>query len=285
MSVSLPAPGPNERDLYPIHEEDNVPETPLHRRVITYLHDVVSAHRPEEFVTGNVCIYWERGNFQCYVAPDLFVASGLPADPDARVYLIWEDPAIRFVAEIGSRSTRRIDEGAHLPIYADVLGVPEHLFADVETGAMRLRRLGSGDDYEVVPPQPNGRLRSEQLELEFEIADDGFVWAYTLDGTRLLIYTEEHRERREAEARALAEARQRQEAEARALAEARQREEAETRASVEARQRAEAETRALEAEMRARQAEARVAEEAARREELERELAALTRRLQSGSGE
>lgn len=220
MSVSLPAPAPNERDLYPIHEEDNVPETLLHERVVRYQRDAIAAHRADRFVTGNVRIYWERGNFPRYVAPDLFVATGPPADADARVYLIWEDPPIHFVAEIGSRSTRRIDEGAHLPIYADVLGVPEHLFPDVETREMRLRRLAPGGDYVVAPPQPNGRLRSEELQIEFEMDDEGFVWVYTLDGTRLLTYTEEYRLRHEAEVRAAAEAHQRQEAETRLAEEA-----------------------------------------------------------------
>jgi Uma2 family endonuclease len=230
MSVPLPSPAPDERDLYPLHEEDDVPEIPLHRRVVIYLEDAVSAYLSDVFVTGNVCIYWEPGNFQRYTAPDLFVVREPLPEPDPRVYLIWRDPPIVFVAEIGSRSTRRIDEGANLPIFSDVLGIPEHLFADVETKEMRLRRLGP-EAYEVVAPLPNGRVRSEQLGLEFEMDEGGFVWAYMPDGTRLLTYREETEQRQAAEERASGEARRRRQAETRARAEARQRQAAEARAA------------------------------------------------------
>lgn len=264
MSVSPPSPMTDDRSRYPVHEEENVPETPLHEEAVRYLRNALAPHFAGGYVTGNVCVYWEPGNFQRYVAPDVMVLLGSLADPEARVTLVWEDPEIRFVAEISSRSTRRIDERVNLPIYEQVLGIEEYLFADVETGELRLRRL-KGEAYEEVAPERNGRLWSEELQVEIEMDDRGFVWLYTRDGARLLTYTEENRRRIAAESLL-------QFAEARAAEEVRQRQEAEERAAAEARQRQMAETQA-------REAEARATQEAARRAEVERELAALREQL------
>jgi Uma2 family endonuclease len=212
MRMFLSSPTLDDRTLYPLHKEDDVTETPLHE-------NVVGAHLPGDFVTGNVCIDREPGNFQHSVAPDLFVARGTLPEPDPRVYHIWQDPPIVFVAEIGSRSTRHIDEGLNLPLYEQVLGIDEHLFADVETGAIRLRRLRPGG-YEIVVPQSNGRLRSEELGVEFAMDEGGFVWVYAPDGRRPLTDHEESARREEAEAQVREEARQRQAAESRAAEEA-----------------------------------------------------------------
>jgi Uma2 family endonuclease len=250
--MALPAsPAPLEdRSRYPLHEEDDVPEIPFHERVVRYLRDALEARFPDRFVTGNACIYWEPGNYADYAAPDVFVAEGWPRQPKPRVYLSFEDPPILFVAEIASRTTRRIDTKAKPDVYGEILAVPEYLFYDPDTGEFWLRRLRGGG-YEEVEPEPTGRLRSEVLELEFGADPDGFLWAYTPDGERLLTHAEAEARRQEAEAR-------RQEAEAR-------RQEAEALAAREAKGRA-SESR------RRRAAEARAAE-------LERQLAELRARL------
>jgi len=265
MTTHLTPAAVDERDLYPLHEEDDVPEIPHHEQVVRYLRDAIGAHGPDWFVTGNVCIYWEPGNHEAYAAPDVFVVRAALAQPDPRVYLLWRDPPIVFVAEVGSRSTSQDEEGVRLERYRDVLRVPEHLYLDPERKELRLRRLGPGG-YELVAVEPNGRVRSEQLQLEFEVDEDGFLWVYTPDGERLLTYEAEAELRQEAEARAIEEAERRRVAEARAIEAAQQQQEAEARAIEEAHRRQEA--------------EARAAEEAAQRQELERQLAALRARLQ-----
>jgi Uma2 family endonuclease len=212
MTTHLTPAAVDERDLYPLHEEDDVPEIPHHEQVVRYLRDAIGAHGPDWFVTGNVCIYWEPGNHEAYAAPDLFVVRAALPQPDPRVYLLWQDPPIVFVAEVGSRSTSLDEEGMRLERYSDVIRVPEHLYLDPERKEVRLRRLGPAG-YELVAVQSNGRVRSEQLQLEFEVDDTGFLWVFTLDGERLLTYEAEVHRRQEAEARAAEEAAQRQELE------------------------------------------------------------------------
>src|SRR5713226_8022449 len=105
METRAPVSLVEDRDLYPIHEEDNVPEITFHDRQTRYLRDALEVRFPDSLVTGNICIYWERKNTSLYRAPDVFVTERKPSDPEPRVYLIWEDPPILFAGEIGSRST------------------------------------------------------------------------------------------------------------------------------------------------------------------------------------
>jgi Uma2 family endonuclease len=174
----------DDREFYPLHEEDDVPEIPFHRRQVGYLDAALRARFPGWFVTGNVCIYWEPGNTSRYAAPDLFVVKEPLSEPEPRVYLVWQDPPVSFVVEIGSRSTFRADEGPKLDVYGREIRAAEYLYADPPNGDVRLWRLGSAG-YEPVAPGANGRLRSMELELEFGLDEASFLRIYTLEGEPL----------------------------------------------------------------------------------------------------
>jgi Uma2 family endonuclease len=264
VSVSYPE-WWDDQEFYPLHEEDDGPEIPPHEATARYLRDGVAARFPEWFVTGDVCIYWEPGNTQAYRAPDLLVVKEPLAEEVHRVYQTWKQPPVALVAEIGSRSTFRIDEGPKVEIYQDRVRAAEYFYADPPQGDQRLWRLGP-NGYEAVAPEANGRLRSAELGLEFGLDAAGHLWLYTPEGERLRTHTESEEERQAAEGRAAAEARRRQEAEAQRAEEARRRQEAETQRAEEARRRQEAEAQRAEEARRRQEAEARVVE-------LERQLA------------
>ena len=160
----------DERRLYPLHEEDDVPETIPHERVVHYLRGAIGAFDPRWLVTGNVCIYWEPDNFADYAAPDLFVAREPPVDPAPRVYQIWRDPPLLFVAEVGSRSTLQEEEEGRLTRYQTLVRAPEHLFVDREKGTLTLRRLGPLG-YEIVTPGPLVSRDTGNLEAMFYLSD------------------------------------------------------------------------------------------------------------------
>jgi Uma2 family endonuclease len=246
--MTPPAASPPVTELddafYPVHEEDDVPESPEHEQQNTYLRPALRAHLRGAFVTGNICICWEPGNTKDYAAPDVLVVPGWQPETRIRVYRLWAFPPIAFVAEIFSVSDTTAIRKRKERRYAEQVGAREYLSYDEERGTLVLRRLGARG-YEAVEPLPNGRVRSEQLGLEFGCDETGFLWAYTLEGEKLPNYEE-------LEELAAEEGERRQVAEARAAEEARER----------------------EAErQRRREAEARAAE-------LERELAALRARLQ-----
>jgi Uma2 family endonuclease len=199
MAVRAPALSVDDQDYYPLHEEDDVPEIPPHRRRVTYLYDALTVRFPGWFVTGNVCIYWERGNTKKYRAPDLFMVQEPLTEEVHRVYQTWKQPPVTFVAEIGSKSTFRKDEGPKVGIYQDLIRAGEYLYVDPPKRIMRLWRQGPAGSVEVAP-EANGRLRSEALALEFGLDETGELRLYTLEGERLLTHEETEAARQAAEA-------------------------------------------------------------------------------------
>jgi Uma2 family endonuclease len=254
-----------------------VPEIPPHERLVRYLRDSITARTPGSFVGGNACLYWEPSNTRRYVAPDLFVVPNWQPPDNLRVYLVWEDPPISFSAEVVSRATAAQDIEAKPEIYADFLGVEEYLRFDMDHGTLWLGRLGP-NGYESVQPEPNGRLQSQMLRLEFGLDADGQLWAYTLAGERLRTYEEAEQEREAVSSRLVVEAHRREQAETQAAEADRQRE-------LEARLRQVAEERATEEARQRQAAEARAVAEAAQRAELERQLAELRAQLADRNGE
>jgi Uma2 family endonuclease len=252
MAIPATPAAVDERDLYPLHEEDDeLGENPEHYDQARYLVGAVRIRHPGWFVTSNICVYWVPGDYQRYRAPDLLAVRGAVTPAMPRVYLVWQDPPVDFVAEIGSRSSQREDEGPKVEVYQNLVGAREYLYADPPRGVLRLWRMDTTGVYTEVAPEASGRVRSAELGLEFGPDEAGFLRVYTPDGEMLLTHEEEAEERQE-------EARRRQEAEARAAEEAQERQE-------EARRRQEA--------------EARAAEEARLRQELERQVAELRARL------
>jgi Uma2 family endonuclease len=269
--------------LYPCHEEDDVPETPPHRRHTVYLYDALKAHFTQGHVISNACIYWIPGDTETYLAPDVFVVNGRRTRHPPRVHRMWVDPPVIFVAEIGSRSSFRRDRGPKLDDYRDHVQATEYLYTDpvelsdeefepLTPGHLHFWRL-TAEGYVSVEPEANGRFRSEQLDLEIGVDEDGELRLYTPEGEALLYYEEEQQARENAEDQARAEARERLAAEQRAQTEARGRLAAEQRAR-------DAENLASQAEERASEAERTAAAEREQREALERQLAALQARLQ-----
>jgi hypothetical protein len=192
-------------------------------------------------------------------------------EEEPSVYFTWADPPVVFVAEIFSSSQPATHQGREEKEYETLVRAREYLSYDQDRGELRLRRLGP-NGYEGVLPEPSGRVRSHELQLEFGEGQDGFLWANTLDGERLQTYEELDR-------RVMDEGERRAAAEARAAAESRERE-----AAGEARQRAAAESRAVEAARLREEESRRRAEAEERARELERQLAALRAQLQERGG-
>jgi Uma2 family endonuclease len=84
---------------------------------------------PNIYVSGNLLLYYEKGNPESVVAPDVFVAMGVPKH-DRRSFKLWEEPkGPDFVIEITSLSTYTHDQGPKKGTYA-FLGVSEYFQYD-----------------------------------------------------------------------------------------------------------------------------------------------------------
>ena len=174
MSQSIVPPAAVE---YPCSDGQPMAETPVHRRCMTYLIDALERHlrtgvRCPAYVSGNMFLYYEEGNPRAVVAPDVFVALGVP-DRDRDTYLLWEESkGPDFVVEVTSRSTRREDQGRKREVYAR-LGVSEYFLYDPRAEylnpPLRGFRLRGGVYHPVLARRsPEGPLAllSEVLGLE-----------------------------------------------------------------------------------------------------------------------
>jgi Uma2 family endonuclease len=171
---------------------------------------------PDVNIWGDLGIYYHENHPRRFVAPDVFVARGVPARPPRRVYLTWREGKFPdLVLELVSPRTFRRDRGPKRRLYAE-LGAREYFLFDLQ-GDMLIPplqgfRLADGV-HEAIPPTPAGGLYSEVLHLELRDVrrPDGERWLFPWDpqtGTTLPTLAEA------AEARAAAEAEARRAAEA-----------------------------------------------------------------------
>jgi Uma2 family endonuclease len=180
------------------------------------------------YVGGNMFIYYEEGNREAVVAPDVFVVIGTPKYVRSS-YLLWQEPkGPDFVLEITSASTRRNDQNEKPKTYAR-LGVREYFQYD-PTGdylVPRLQglRLVEGTYQPLATTElPTGTLtlHSDVLGLDLRLEGDSFHFYNPMTGQKLLTYEEAEQARQQAEqARQQAEAQVRDEAARRQAAEAR----------------------------------------------------------------
>lgn len=144
MSTPAPTAAVDEQKLYPVHEEESVPEGSPHEFAVRYLRDALAVLFRDCLVTGDICIYWERGNTQRYAAPDVLVARGRQRLPLPRTYLLWREPPVSFVVEIGSDRTRQIDLEEKPGTYSEHVKAQEYFYADPPDPESPLRELRSG---------------------------------------------------------------------------------------------------------------------------------------------
>lgn len=227
---------------YPAFDGEPMAETPDHARAMVEAWDPLIdffRHDPSVYVGIDQFIYDRMGDATRRVAPDVFVARGVPHKPYRRIYKVWEEgrPPC-FVLEVTSRDTAIYDQGEKLRRYHE-LGVPEVVLYDPlgEYLQPRLRgfqREEAGYRERPVETRPDGTLVWFSAELGLELhARPGEIELRFWD-PRTGSYLPTNREARE---------RARQEAQARELAE--QRAEGERlRAEREAKERALAEQRA-----------------------------------------
>jgi Uma2 family endonuclease len=166
----------DERE-YPEGDGKPMGETPFHRDVMSGLIrmlKVLFADRSDVYVSGNMMLYYERGNRSASVSPDVFVTVGIPREPERRVYLLWrEGLPPTWVLEVTSRSTRRQDLVRKRALYAR-LGVSEYFLFDplgeYLHPPLQGFRLVSGR-YEPIPAsEADGSIASEALGVLLAVA-------------------------------------------------------------------------------------------------------------------
>jgi Uma2 family endonuclease len=118
---------------YPERDGKPMAETDTHRDLMTdsLISPLKQFYRPHPnvYVTGNINLYYQKGNPKAVVAPDVFVVFGVPKHR-RRTYKLWEEgksPDVVF--EITSRKTRKEDLRDKRWLYEE-LGVGEYFLFD-----------------------------------------------------------------------------------------------------------------------------------------------------------
>lgn len=138
---------------------------------------------PDVYVSGNLLIYYEKGNPLKSVAPDVFVVFGVPGH-DRSSYKIWEEgKAPDMVIEIISGSTWKKDLN-NVSLYRR-LGVKEYFLFDpldkYLDPVLRGYRLDKTGRYRQtrVAKLPGGILKTDSLQLGLELrAESGQLRLY-----------------------------------------------------------------------------------------------------------
>jgi Uma2 family endonuclease len=155
---------------YPTSDGRPMAETDIHRDLmldlITSLDDWYVPD-PMIYVSGNLLVFYRRGNKRRHLAPDVFVVRGVSKRRRDN-YLIWEEgKSPEAVIELTSASTCNEDVKYKFDLYQDELKVNEYFLFDpyeeyLEPSLQGFRLV----DGEFQPIQfVNGRLPSEVLGL------------------------------------------------------------------------------------------------------------------------
>lgn len=205
--VAQPVPAPGEVVEYPTRDGRPMGETDVHRdQMMDLIHalQVRYLDEPEVYVTGNLLLFYDEGNGNRHVSPDVMVVHGVAARR-RDVYKLWEEEAPSVIFEITSRSTRSEDLGTKKGLY-ELMGVREYVLFDPREEylepRLRLYRL-TPEGYRLLAP---GDVLLETLGLELVVLEGAL--RLRDPGSGALLPT-----RMESEARAEGEARARRQAE------------------------------------------------------------------------
>ncbi len=195
--------------FYPESDGKPMAETDVHRKLmmdfILILEDYFE-NNDDVYVSGNLLIYYERGNPRKSISPDVFVAFGVEKK-QRNTYLTWaEAQTPDFVLEVASPSTFSKDMGEKKELYASVLAVKEYYIYDPMGQIVPSfvgYRLIDGEYQEI--DFVNDRLLSETLGLALG-EHDGNLRLYNPTTLQWLQTPQERAKNAEAElAKALAE--------------------------------------------------------------------------------
>lgn len=176
--LAFEPPPPEEID-YPESDGKPMAETDAHRDDLAEIIFTLQRFfdpRSDVYVSGNLFLYYEKGNPSACKAPDIFVVFGV-ANEQRRTYRLWEEGTAPTVAiELTSKSTRDEDQNVKPNIYAN-LGI-EYLFLyDVlgeylEPPLQGLRLVPGGPHISLAGPR-KGPLACPPLGLDLVLDDNG----------------------------------------------------------------------------------------------------------------
>lgn len=183
---------PGDDDFYPYYSEEPVTESDWHRVAIRYLEGALSEHfagRSDAYVSSNVFVYYQEGDKEKCVSPDVFVCFGSTKE-QRFVHRTWMQGTPHAVVEVTSESSRLSDQGEKRVRYT-VMGVQEYILFDplgeYLPGKLRVYRR---EGEELVPVVCGPSYESPGLGVTFKVEACLLRVYETETGRRLLSFEE-----------------------------------------------------------------------------------------------
>ena len=150
----------------------------LHRQQLMWILQILEMHftaHPEVYISGDILMYYEKGDPRRVVSPDVLVVFGIGRGP-RRTYKVWEEGRTPdFVMEFSSESTYENDLTRKLALYAE-LDIQNYVLYDAERLYLPSPLMGFqlvNGEYVEIALDVDGGLYSSVLELVFHIRDEG----------------------------------------------------------------------------------------------------------------
>jgi Uma2 family endonuclease len=170
--ATVPANAAAWKNGYATSDGKPMAETDLHRDLMLRLIETLKryyAAQPRVYVSGNLLLFYERGNRRRHVSPDVFVVKGVP-NHNRPNYLLWEEKNPDVVIELTSSSIRREDVDTKFRLYRDTLKAKEYClfdpYGDYLDPPLQGYRLRAGQYHAIRAVA--GRLPSRALGLHLE---------------------------------------------------------------------------------------------------------------------
>lgn len=160
--------------VYPESDGHPMAESDLHRDLMFEVIAIMKglfASKSDVYVSGNLLVYYEKGNIYKVLAPDCFVTFGVK-QKRRKIYKVWDEKGIypSVVFEITSKTTSREDLSTKLKIYQDIWKVKEYFLFDPQEEYLEPSLIGMrlvDGEYEPIPAV-NGRVHSDLLHVTLE---------------------------------------------------------------------------------------------------------------------
>jgi Uma2 family endonuclease len=176
MSVMAQSGREPGRDVYyPAEDGEPMAETGIHvdaiLRLREYLDDLYQG-RLDVFISTDQYWYWEEGNPNARLAPDIMVCFGVvPTAEFRRSFFTWLENNVipQFIIEFSSENTWKNDVGEKYRQF-ERLGVKEHFLFDPEGAYLHPQLQGwrhDGNRFRPIKANTDGSLTSKELSLRF----------------------------------------------------------------------------------------------------------------------
>jgi Uma2 family endonuclease len=179
---------------YPESDGKPMAETDVHRNWMFWIIEMLQFffRGMQVYVSGNLLVYYVRGDPKKRVAPDVFIVKECEQKL-RRVFKVWEEgKSPSFALEVTSKKTRKQDLGPKKELY-ERLGVAEYLLYDPLGEWLEPARQGfrlKDGIYHPWEPDENGGFMSEQLGVTFRLDGSDLAVFNTETGERLKKDTE-----------------------------------------------------------------------------------------------